>query len=148
MASPNAKAVRRYLDPGERVRLEARPHGAALVRPLLRACVAAAAGVALVLSGMPAAWPLGVAGALLLAYAAFTALRAVLAWDRTLLVVTSAKLLVLHGVVRRRSASVALPAGGAVEVDQGLLGRLLGYGTVVAGDLEVPYVPDPGRLVR
>lgn len=148
MRPANRKAVRRYLDPGERVRLEARPHGAALVRPLLRALVFAVGGGALVVYAMPHAWPLGVLGALALAYAAFTTLRAVLAWDRTILVVTSAKLLVVYGVVRRRAASAAHPAGGAVEVDQGLLGRLLGYGTVVAGDLEVPYVPDPGRLVR
>ena len=148
MRSANRNSVRRYLDPGERVRLQARPHGAALVRPLARAILLAGVGMGLVLYGMPVAWPLGVAGALLLAAAAAGALRAVLAWDRTLLVVTSAKLLVLHGVVRRRSASVALPAGGPLEVDQSLLGRLLGYGTVVAGDLEVPYVPDPRRLAR
>jgi len=146
--SANARVVRRYLDPEERVRLQSRPHGAALVRPMARAIVLAAAGVALIAYGMPVAWPLGVLGALALAYGAFAALRAVLAWDRTLLVVTSAKLLVLYGVVRRRSASVALPAGGAVEVEQGLLGRLLGYGTLVAGDLEVPFVPDPTRFAR
>ena len=144
MPSANAKVVRRYLDPGERVRLEARPHGAALVR----AVVFASAGVGLVVWAMEYAWPLGILGALFVVYGAFTLLRAVVAWDRTLLVVTSAKLLVLHGVVRRRAASVALPAGGAVEVDQSLLGRLFGYGTVVAGDLEVPFVPDANRLVR
>lgn len=148
MAPANGKVVRRYLDPEERVRLESRPHGAALLRPLTRAIVVAGAGVGLVVSGMPVAWPLGILGALALAYGAFTALRAVLAWDRTLLVVTSAKVLVLYGVVRRRSASVALPAGGAVEVEQSLVGRLLGYGTLVAGDLEVPYVPDPTRFAR
>jgi len=146
--SANGKVVRRYLEPGERVRLQARPHGAALVRPLTRAILLAAAGIALVLYGMPVAWPLGIAGALALAYGAFTALRAVLAWDRTLLVVTSDKLLVLYGVVRRRSASVSLASGGPMEVEQSLLGRLLGYGTLVAGDLEVPYVPDAARLAR
>jgi hypothetical protein len=39
----------------------------------------------------------------------------------------------------------------AVEVEQGLLGRFLGYGTLVAGNLEIPYVPraqDVVRLVR
>ncbi len=148
MNPANRRIVRRYLDPGERVRLEARPHGAALVRPLVRALFFAAAGVAVVVYAMPYAWPLGILGALALAYGAFTALRAVLAWDRTLLVVTSAKLLVLYGVVRRRSASVALPAGGALEVEQSVLGRLLGYGTLVAGDLEVPFVPDPTRFAR
>ena len=138
--------MKRYLDPGEQVRLETRQHGVVLARPLLRALVLAGAGAALVALGMPVAWPLGVVGAIALSLGALTALRAVLVWDRTLLVVTSRKLLVLHGVVRRRAAASALGPGGAVEVEQGLVGRMFGYGTVVAGELEVPYVPDPTRL--
>lgn len=148
MRAENRRGVRRYLGPGERVRLESRPHGAALARPIARALVFSGAGIALVVWGMPVLVPLGILGALAVLYGFFTVLRGVLAWDRTLLVVTSAKLLVLYGVVRRRVASVELPPGGAVEVDQSLLGRLLGYGTVIAGDLEVPYVPDPVRLCR
>ena len=138
--------MKRYLDPGEQVRLETRQHGVVLARPLLRALVIAGAGAALVAFGMPVAWPLGVLGAIALGLGALTALRAVLRWDRTLLVVTSRKLLVVHGIVRRRAAASALGPGGAVEVEQGLAGRMLGYGTVVAGELEVPYVPDPTRL--
>jgi hypothetical protein len=30
--------------------------------------------------------------------------------------------------------------------DQGIIGRLFGYGTLVAGDFEVPYVPDARRI--
>jgi hypothetical protein len=26
------------------------------------------------------------------------------------------------------------------------LGRMLGYGTVIAGELEIPFVPDPRRI--
>ena len=130
----------------EAVRLDARPHGIALVRPLLRAILVAAAGVALVAYGLPRAWPLGVAGAAALGLAALAALRAVVAWDRTRLVVTSARLVVRHGVLLRRTVTADLPPGGAVEVEQSVLGRVLGYGTLVAGDLEVPHVPDPGRL--
>src|SRR6266511_2540308 len=37
---------------------------------------------------------------------------------------------------------------GAVEIEQSVLGRLLGYGTVVAGDLEITHVPEPRRLVE
>jgi hypothetical protein len=135
-----------YVEPGEAVRLEARPHGASLVRPFARASVLAGLGAGLVVAGQELGWPLAVLGALALALAALIAFRAVLAWDRTTLVVTTSKVLVVHGVLRRRSATVALPPGGAVEVDQSLPGRMLGYGTVIAGDLEVPYVPDPGRL--
>jgi hypothetical protein len=79
---------------------------------------------------------------------ALLALRAVLRWDRTSLVVTTEKLLVVHGVAQRRAAAVRFARIGAVEVEQGLVGRLLGYGTVIAGELEIPYVPDPRRVGR
>ena len=35
---------------------------------------------------------------------------------------------------------------GAVEMEQTLLGRLLGYGTVFAGDLEISYVAGPREM--
>ena len=137
--------MRGYIEPGEKVRFQARPHTAALFRPLARSIVLALAGGVLV--GLtPAA--LGVVGAFLLGFGALLALRAVLRWDRTSLVVTTDKLLVVHGVTQRRAAAVRFARVGPVEVEQGLLGRLLGYGTVIAGDLEIPYVPDPRRVCR
>lgn len=137
--------MRGYLEPGERVRFEARPHTAALVRPLGRSLVLALAGGMLV--GLsPAA--LGVVGALMLGVGALLALAAVWRWDRTSLVVTSDKLLVVHGIAQRHAAAVRLARVGPVEIEQGPVGRLLGYGTVIAGDLEIPYVPDPRRVCR
>jgi hypothetical protein len=65
-------------------------------------------------------------------------------------VLTSEKLFVVHGTLRRRAAAVRLSRVAAVEVEQTVLGRLLGYGTIVAGDLEIPFVPQPrdvGTLV-
>ena len=59
---------------------------------------------------------------------------------------TTEKLFVVHGVVRRRAAAVHLARIGAVEVDQSLLGRLLGYGTIFAGELEIPGVPRPREV--
>ncbi|HEY7707819.1 MAG TPA: PH domain-containing protein [Gaiellaceae bacterium] len=129
----------------EHLCLDARPHGAALVRPLLRPLILAAAGAVLVVVGQ-AYWIAGVAGAALLVVAALLAFRAVLRWDRTRLLLTSERLTVVYGVARRRSASVALAHAPALELEQGVLGRVLGYGTLVAGDLEVPYVPDARRL--
>ena len=137
-----------YVHPGESVRLEARPHAAALVRPLARATLAGVVGGVLVAAGLPVAWPLGVAGAAVLALAAATAVQAVVAWDRTTLVLTTDKLLVAYGVFRRRTASAWLAHAGGLELEQSPFGRVLGYGTLVAGDLEVPYVPDARRLAR
>jgi membrane protein YdbS with pleckstrin-like domain len=133
------------LRPGEEIRLEARPHGIALVAPLSRPLALAGAGAALVVLGSPLAWPLGLAGAALLGLAALAVFRAVWRWDRTRLVLTSEKLFVVHGIARRRAAAVRLSRVPALEWEQGLVGRLLGYGTLVAGDFEVPYVPARGR---
>jgi uncharacterized membrane protein YdbT with pleckstrin-like domain len=133
------------LEPGEEVRLDARPHGVALVRPLLRPLALAGAGSVLAVVGQTY-WIAGLVGAVLLGVAALFAFRAVLRWDRTRLLLTTRKLVVAYGIARRRSASVALAHAPALEFEQGILGRLFGYGTLVAGDFEVPYVPDARRV--
>lgn len=123
--------------------LEARRHGIVLARPLGRACALSAGGTAAVAVG----WPLTPVGAVVLALAAALGVRAVWRWERTRIVVTARELAVLDGTVRRRTAAVSLDRLGAVEVEQSLLGRVLGYGTVVAGELEIPYVARPRELV-
>ena len=129
-------------DSHEQVYLDARRHGIVLVRPLARAVLVAVLG----LGGFALGWPLSLAGAALLVVAAVLAVAAVWRWDRTHVVVTGEKLVVVHGFLRRRAAAVRLTRVGAVEIDQSLLGRLLGYGTVVAGDLEIDCVPHPREL--
>jgi uncharacterized membrane protein YdbT with pleckstrin-like domain len=126
----------------EHVYLDERRHGIVLVRPLARALALAMLGVA----GFVVGWPLSLPGTALLLVAAGSATAAVWRWDRTHVVLTDESLFVSHGVLRRRAAAVRLAKIGAVEVDQSLLGRLLGYGTVVAGDLEIDCVPQPREL--
>jgi uncharacterized membrane protein YdbT with pleckstrin-like domain len=122
--------------------LEAHRHGIALVRPLLRAFLLALAGAACFL----APWALaGVVGAILLGLAAVIAVLAVGRWERTHLFVTDSALVVEHGFLHRSSATVSLN-GTVFEVERPLLGRILGYGTVVAGELEIDCVPR--RLTR
>jgi hypothetical protein len=127
----------------EQVLVDARRHGIVLVRPLSRALALAGLGTA----GFAVGWPLSVAGAALLAAAAAAATAAVWRWDRTRVVLTSEKLFVVHGIVHRRAAAVHLVRGGTVVGEQSLPGRLLGYGTVVAGDLEIRCVPRPRELL-
>lgn len=102
----------------------------------------------LVILGSSLHWSLALAGAVALALAALLALRAVWRWDRTRLVLTTEKLYVVYGVARRRAAAVRLSRVPALEFEQGIAGRVLGYGTLVAGDFEVPYVPDARRVRR
>jgi uncharacterized membrane protein YdbT with pleckstrin-like domain len=136
----------RYLEPGEEVVYEERPHTAALAGPLLRALMLTAVGALLVLAGSVLTWGLGAVGALLLAVAAFLTLVEVWRWDRTQVVVTTEKLFIVSGLAQRRAAAVRLTRAGVVEMEQDALGRMLGYGTITAGDLEIPYVADPDRV--
>jgi uncharacterized membrane protein YdbT with pleckstrin-like domain len=140
--------VRGYLEPGEEIQLESRPHGIALALPLTRAVVVALVGGALVVFGPRFAWALAAIGVIALGGGAILALAAVWRWDRTKLVLTTEKLFVVYGVARRRAAAVRLARVPAIEVEQSLLGHLLGYGTVIAGDLEIPYVPSPRDVCR
>jgi uncharacterized membrane protein YdbT with pleckstrin-like domain len=122
--------------------IEVHRHGIALARPLLRALLLAAAGASCFL----APWPeIAAVGAILLAGSALIAVVGVARWDRTHLVVTGTALVVEHGFLRRKSASVSLN-GTVFEIERPLLGRILGYGTVVAGELEIDCVPR--RLTR
>jgi uncharacterized membrane protein YdbT with pleckstrin-like domain len=126
----------------EEIRLDTRRHGVVLVRPLAWAVASGVAGGLLVVRG----WPAPPLGAVLLVAGAWTALRAVIRWERTRVVVTTEKLFVVHGIWRRRAAAVRLDRVPAVEVEQTLLGRALGYGTLVAGNLEIPFVADPSQV--
>ena len=126
----------------EHVYLDERRHGVILVRPLTRALALAVLGA----TGLALGWPVSLAGLVLLIVAAIVALVAVWRWDRTRVVVTTEKLFIVHGVLRKQAAAVRLAKVGTVELDQSLVGRLLSYGTIVAGDLEIACVPHPREL--
>ena len=127
----------------ERIRVHERRHGVVLVGSFLRAFALAGPGLLALVVG----WPATMLGAVLLAAAAFVVVRAVWRWERTRVVLTTEKLFVVHGTIRRRAAAVRLARIGPVEIEQTLLGQLLGYGTIVAGELEITHVPRPERLI-
>jgi uncharacterized membrane protein YdbT with pleckstrin-like domain len=129
-------------DTNEEICLEARRHGVVLLRPLTWATVLAGAGGAL--GTLPS--PVSVAGAALVALGALVALRAVWKWERTRIVVTTEKVFVVNGTLRRQARAVRLAAVEAVELEQSFSGQLLGYGTVVVGSLALEHVPRPKRL--
>jgi uncharacterized membrane protein YdbT with pleckstrin-like domain len=128
--------------PSEHVCLDERRHAVVLAGPFARALGLAAVGIGLMAIG----WPASIPGVLLQAVGAWIALNAVWNWERTRVVITTEKLFIVHGTLRRRAAGVRLRRVGAVEIEQTLIGRLLGYGTIVAGDLEIDFVPEPRRV--
>jgi uncharacterized membrane protein YdbT with pleckstrin-like domain len=93
-------------------------------------------------------WPLQVPGAVLIGIAALLCLRAVWRWERNHLVVTTEKLFVVDGTLRRRASAVRLRTVENLELEQSIPGRLLGYGTLVAGPLEIAHVPQPRNVYR
>src|SRR5207302_10367905 len=117
--------------------------GAGLARPLRRAGGLAIAGSFLLTLPPPVA--AGIGAFLIAAAAAFT-LRAVWQWERTRLVVTTEKVYLVNGTLHRRARAVRLRAVDAVEVDQSLLGQILGYGTVVVGPLTVGHIAEPNQV--
>lgn len=122
--------------------VESHRHGIALARPLLRALTLALAGALCLWAPWTAT---AAAGAVLLGLAAVIVVIAVTRWERTHLSVTGSALVIEHGFLSRRTASISLN-GTVFEVERTLLGRILGYGTVVAGELEIDWVPR--RLTR
>lgn len=131
---------------GERTCWESRRHGIVLARPLARSLALGLAGFACFVLG----WPLMILGPPAIALGAALGALEVWRWERTKVVLTTEKLFVVHGTLRRRAAAVRLSRIGPIEVEQTVLGRFLGYGTLVAGELEIEYVPQPravGTLV-
>jgi uncharacterized membrane protein YdbT with pleckstrin-like domain len=131
-------------DPAEEVCFDARRHGVVLARPLAQAVVLAGSGGIL----LTQPWPLPVPGAVLVGLAALVCLRAVWCWERAHLVVTTEKLFVVDGTLRRRASAVRLRSVENLELEQSVAGRLLGYGTLVAGPLEIEHVPHPLSVYR
>jgi uncharacterized membrane protein YdbT with pleckstrin-like domain len=130
--------------PDGEIYFDARRHGVVLARPVAQAVVLAVSGGILLTQPSPLPLP----GAALVALAALICLRAVWCWERAHLVVTTEKLFVVDGTLRRRSSSVRLRAVENLELEQSLVGRVLGYGTLVAGSLEIQHVPQPRSVYR
>jgi uncharacterized membrane protein YdbT with pleckstrin-like domain len=128
----------------ERVCLDARRHGVVLARPLGKALALAVAGGIL----MTQFWALALLGALAIATGALIALRAVWRWEWTRFVITTERVYLAHGSLHRRAKAVRLRAIDAVELEQSAAGRLLGYGTVLVGPLEVEHVPEPKEVTQ
>lgn len=129
----------------EEICLIARRHGIVLAGPIVRSVLLAVTGVFLLTLPWVAAAGLG---ALVIAVAAAFTFWAVWQWERTRLVVTTEKVYVVDGLLHRRAKAVRLGVVDAIELEQTLLGQLLGYGTVIVGPLCVGHVPEANQVCR
>jgi uncharacterized membrane protein YdbT with pleckstrin-like domain len=128
----------------EEVCLDARRHGIVLARPLGQALALAVVGGIL----LTQFWALALLGALAIAVGAASALRAVWRWEWTRFVITTERVYLAQGSLHRRAKAVRLRAVDAIELEQTAAGRLLGYGTVVVGPLEIEHVPEPKQVTQ
>src|SRR5579884_2973280 len=119
---------RRLLTGGERVVVEMRPHWSALGWAVPAAAGAPAAAIAVIVAwpSAPAAVGEGLLGLVVLG--ALWLGGRLLAWSRTWLVVTSARLVQHSGVLRRRGVEIRLARVNEISYEQSLLGHLLGTG--------------------
>jgi uncharacterized membrane protein YdbT with pleckstrin-like domain len=69
---------------------------------------------------------------------------ALMAYRTTELALTSKRVVAKFGVVRRHTVELSLARVESVQVRQGVLGRLLGYGSLVVAGAGVPSAPIPG----
>jgi membrane protein YdbS with pleckstrin-like domain len=149
-------AIERFVGPDEPILWAARPHAAALARPLAFAVLAVVLAATCVtalsrsdVEGAPVAALVAAAGA---ALAVVRAARAVFRWDRTVVAVTPLQVVLLAGGVRLHAESVPLRSVSRLGVRQGPMQRVLGYGTLLVGDGRsrrgVPFVPKPAEVSR
>ena len=140
--------VNRYLLPDELQAITVRMHPAALAGPLILACGGLVA--ARKLAGRSAR-PDIIWGAYLLLPLSF--LRQLAAWPVTYLAVTERRMMVIGGLASRTAAAVPLDKVTGLTLQRTALGRLLGYGTLIAASPsrrqalgKVRYVPYPEQL--
>lgn len=90
-------------------------------------------------------WHLLLFGVLLLPVAVGLVLLGIayVRYHSTELAVTSRRVIVKHGFIRRRTIEINIQKVEAIQVEQGLLGRLLDFGTLVisgTGESHAPLV--------
>ena len=150
--------VERLLAPGETVLLRTRRHwivlarwaGAALLLVVLGLAMATLSG--LTLGGWPQGAGIGVwAGLGLAAIGAIAALPTWMRWSSERYLVTDRRVIQVEGVLRKQALDSSLSKVNDVRIKQGLLGRLLGYGTleiITASESAVNRLDDLPRPIE
>jgi uncharacterized membrane protein YdbT with pleckstrin-like domain len=120
----------------EQTVLQTHPHWVTLVPPLLLGIVFCAGGLVLLarpVSRVYGAPPIdiGWAGIIAIIVGILVIGFGVLHRESTELAVTTQRITVSAGVVARRTLDILLPEVESIEVDQGMMGQLLDFGSIV-----------------
>ena len=130
--------VEKHLMDGEKVAYETRLHWIVLVAPLLLCALFAAPGVALLIAAANRRSDPGlglqsmlIGGIALLVIALVILVRGILTRNSVQMAVTNKRVIAKVGVVTRRTVDMLLSRVESVGVEEGAIGRMLGYGTVI-----------------
>jgi len=130
--------VEKHLIEGEAVIYTTRLHWIVLVGPVMLGLLFAVTGAVLLVSSERATvdnsaahTPMLIIGALLLVVALFFILRGVLVRNATEMTVTNKRVFVKAGLAARRTIELLLSRVESIGVEESVMGRMLGYGTVI-----------------
>lgn len=130
--------VEKHLIDGEKVVYETRLHWTVLVAPFLLGLLFAVPGIALLAFSASRSGDKGAAGefmmavgAALLVGAVVCAGRGIVSRSATEMAVTNKRIVVKVGVAARRTIELLLSRVESIDVEESVMGRMLGYGTVV-----------------
>lgn len=143
--------VDKNLLPGETVEYRARLHRVIFLQP----AVFAAVGIGFVGFGLlnPGLAPFWMLGLVFLLYAAAVGAGRAIEYGSSEFAITNKRVLIKVGFVHRHTLEMLLAKVETVRVDQGVLARLLGYGTIVVtgtGGTNEPFrsIADPLEFRR
>jgi uncharacterized membrane protein YdbT with pleckstrin-like domain len=130
--------VEKHLIEGETIVYETRLHWIVLIVPILLGMLFGLTGVAMfVLSARTsggksaASESMTVIGAVLLVLALFFIARGILVRNATEMTVTNKRVFVKVGMAARRTIELLLSRVESIGVEESVMGRILGYGTVI-----------------
>ncbi len=118
--------VESNLIPGEMVLYKTGLHWIVLVGPIAVGVLFGLLGL-MFLIGLPS----GITGGVCIIIAAVCVLLGFLRRKATEMAVTNKRVIIKTGLLRRRTFELLLSKVESIGVDEGILGRMLGYGTVV-----------------
>ena len=153
--------VRRVLQPGETIVYATKLHWLIYLQTilLLIACLIIAGAALFTSDNQSITLALEIAAIIFAVLAMATGLRAFIRRATTELAVTDHRVIYKSGLLSRHTIEMNRDKVESVDVDQSLLGRIFGYGTVIvrgtggsldprrSADLSQPYHREPGGLV-